>query len=389
MTHRKRFIKLFKFFPTIMMAHLEHYVKTGYLLSNIHPDFPELIIYTYGQNTTFEKKWNMFTLNCRGLIINTKTKKIQAMPFSKFFNIDELKENKKLAHLSAPLPTSFKIQEKMDGSLGIGFFYEGEFIVSTRGSFTSDQAQKAKELVEKNGVLTLSNQRYQLEMLKEYSKLLDYGCTFCFEIIYPENRIVVDYGKTKDLRMIACFNTKTGLDNMIFSHDTFNQDTIEEVREVLTSPWAVNKEGVVVVYPNGHRLKIKTEEYVKAHRIIYSMSQRQTLTSWVDGELKSFLDDIPDTYRELIRTNVENIDKSYKTVKRYLDAYYKKVSKIEKKNLYVYFNKHNTPVSVQGYIYAKRSKKDNAKTLKEWMLKNYLVLFEVDYVLKEEWKEVL
>jgi hypothetical protein len=69
----------------------------------------------------------------------------------------------------------------MDGSLGILFYYEDEWIMATRGSFTSDQAIKGLEIVKNNYFLDA--------FLREYAYLV--------EIIYPENRIVVDYRKEK------------------------------------------------------------------------------------------------------------------------------------------------------------------------------------------------
>jgi RNA ligase len=37
----------------------------------------------------------------------------------------------------------------MDGSLGILFNYKGEWVLATRGSFTSDQSVKGTELLQK------------------------------------------------------------------------------------------------------------------------------------------------------------------------------------------------------------------------------------------------
>jgi RNA ligase len=80
---------------------------------------------------------------CRGVITDDLTGKIIIKPFSKFFNYEELRID------DIPWETSrcIYIQEKMDGSLGILFNYAGEWILSTRGSFTSDQAIKGLEIL--------------------------------------------------------------------------------------------------------------------------------------------------------------------------------------------------------------------------------------------------
>jgi RNA ligase len=103
---------------------------------------------------------------CRGLVTDDKGN-IVARPFKKFFNMEEGKHT----------PTSdFEVYDKMDGSLGIFFYYEGGWVMATRGSFTSDQAVKGYEMMFKYDFANLH---------KDY--------TYLFEIIYDQNRIVVKY----------------------------------------------------------------------------------------------------------------------------------------------------------------------------------------------------
>ena len=98
---------------------------------------------------------------------------IIARPLPFFFNLskitgwDELQEKE------------YELYKKIDGSLIIMFHYKGTHIFCTRGSFCSDQALEAEEIFNKK----YSDQ----EVMRE--------CTYCFEIIYPENKIVVDYGE--------------------------------------------------------------------------------------------------------------------------------------------------------------------------------------------------
>ena len=83
---------------------------------------------------------------------------VVARPFRKFFNIEERKHT----------PTEdFEIYEKVDGSLITVFNYNGEWVVSSRGSFTSEQAIKGRELLNKYPIHTLDNNK-----------------TYLFEIIY-------------------------------------------------------------------------------------------------------------------------------------------------------------------------------------------------------------
>jgi RNA ligase len=139
-----------------MLEKLNKYYEDGLLYKQVHPTLP-LTIWNYTETVQFEGKWDEITLMCRGLVTDDKGN-IVARPFNKFFNIEEGKYT----------PTeNFEVWDKMDGSLGIVFWYEGQWIVATRGSFTSDQAIKGTELLKK----------YNTDIMFRH-------LTYCFEIIY-------------------------------------------------------------------------------------------------------------------------------------------------------------------------------------------------------------
>lgn len=140
----------------MMLEKLNRYYEDGLLYKQVHPSLP-LTIWNYTEKVQFENLWDEITLMCRGLVTDNNGK-IVARPFKKFFNIEEGKHT----------PTeNFEVWEKMDGSLGIVFWYEGQWIVATRGSFTSDQAIKGAELLKK----------YNTDIMSKH-------LTYCFEIIY-------------------------------------------------------------------------------------------------------------------------------------------------------------------------------------------------------------
>ena len=115
---------------------LEQYSRTGQLFKQDHRTLP-LSIWNYTPEVQYGQLWDEVTLQCRGLVTD-KEGNVVAYPFKKFFNIEENKHT----------PTeNFEVYEKMDGSLGILFFYEGKWVVATRGSFTSEQAVKGAEIL--------------------------------------------------------------------------------------------------------------------------------------------------------------------------------------------------------------------------------------------------
>ena len=112
---------------------LQKLISDGYVNVQKHPKY-DLLIYNYSHKCQFDQKWNEITKLCRGLILD-KDYNIITRPFTKFFNYEELDSN------FIPWASSdyVYVQEKIDGSLGILFYYN-EWILATRGSFTSDQA---------------------------------------------------------------------------------------------------------------------------------------------------------------------------------------------------------------------------------------------------------
>jgi len=258
---------------------LKKYERQGWLRSQRHDTLP-LSIWNYTEQTQYERKWNEITLLARGLVIDDLGN-IQAHPLKKFFNLEE----------GGHIPTdNFEIFDKVDGSLIILFCYEGNWIFATRGSFNSDQAIKAREIAV----------RYPLEDLP-----MTY--TFLFEVLYKENHIVVDYGNTEDLILLTAINTKTGNElsynsiiesmgkdfNIIKRYNGLDYTKVKQ----LNTP---NSEGFVVKFTNGHRCKIKFEDYVRLHRIMTNLS---TTSIWdiVRRGTKHNLDRVPDEFYTKIK----------------------------------------------------------------------------------------
>ena len=217
-------------------------------------------LYNYTRRATFKGRWNLYTCRARGLILDIPQKLIVACPFPKFFNYGELPKYNdsaipKQSHFEA-FPIGTMITEKMDGSLGILFWYEEKWWVSTRGSFTSSQAVWALEWLRTGGVL---------------EKMVP-GITYLCEIIYPGNKIVIDYG-TEDLVLLGAYRSNgdeiidleslnTGL-HIAPSFSFTGASQIEEVCKTLPS----SKEGYVVRLPSGERCKFKGDAYNIAHKV--------------------------------------------------------------------------------------------------------------------------
>lgn len=214
-----------------------------------HPEF-DYYIYNYTHKAQFEgiEAWTPELRMCRGLILDGEGSVI-ARPFDKFFNLEQ--------HQEVPnLP--FKAYDKLDGSLGILYKRpDGEYAIATRGSFLSEQAIEATK------------------MLRQLPHLLSDDVTHMVEIIYPENRVVVDYGSERKLVYLGARDIETG---EIYTPDQFPSITnwMESSQQIsdYQKP-RENSEGVVLYYDNGFMCKVKYEEYVRLHRLVTGVNKRR------------------------------------------------------------------------------------------------------------------
>ena len=271
-----------------MLEKLNKYYEDGLLYKQVHPSLP-LTIWNYTEKVQYENLWDEVTLMCRGLVTDD-TGDIVATPFQKFFNIEEGKFE----------PTEkFEVYEKMDGSLGIVFWYRGQWVVATRGSFTSDQANKAREILRK----------YNTDIMFRH-------LTFCFEIIYPENRIVLDYGNDEKLVLLGTFD-KNGkeTDSSIWSQWGFDvvkkYDGINDYKQ-LKEMVKNDQEGFVVKFSNGDRVKVKGVEYLRLHKIMTNVTTTGVWEYLKNGEdVMEILKDVPDEFYDKIKSYVQHLKYGY------------------------------------------------------------------------------
>lgn len=227
-------------------------IDLGYVLVKKHPEF-NLYILNYSAMCAIDKIWNDVTEKCRGLIVDDNGY-IIARPFKKFFNYEEIEDKSIIPNLP------FEVYDKMDGSLGILYFYNNVPYIATKGSFTSEQA-----II---GTKILRNKDY---------KSLNPNLTYLFEIITPDDPKVVDYQLVEDLFLLAVINTETG--------EEYNIENFENVFPVTkiyknVSDWknlreqidGTNREGFVIKFSNNFRVKLKYAEYFNLHKILYGLN---------------------------------------------------------------------------------------------------------------------
>jgi len=259
-------------------------------------------IYKYSQTTVYAKEWTPVTLNSRGLILHDETFEIIARPFKKFFN-----------HNEKPLPesvftSSIEVTEKLDGSLGISYFDDsGNLFIATSGSFHSDQAVKANQIYDA-----------KYRGLWEPNPQL----TYLWEIIYPENRIVVDYGSEEDLYLLGAVTITTGeeLSPNVLSEWRWKKASsykFKNLHAVLTSPSRENKEGYIVYFKDADfRVKIKHEEYVTLHRYATGVNSLRIWEMLKEGEnFTEEMSHMPEEFLNYVMKTKKSLESEYETLK--------------------------------------------------------------------------
>ncbi len=289
---------------------LQEYIDKGLIECQKHPTLP-LKIYNYSRNCAYERKWDDITKNCRGLILDDEGTVI-AKSFQKFFNFEELSVS------DFPFTDDYVwLSNKEDGSLGILFYYDDKWILSSKGSFTSDQAIKGKEILEK----------YNTDYLRQ-------GYTYLFEIIYPENRIVVNYGKDEKLILLGVFDDKNrevdsaivnmaatvlGCESPKIEKVTLKSyDDILNLSKEIRKRYNGNSEGFVLRFiPSNFRIKVKFEEYVRLHALVTQFSNVDIWETLKKGEnFDQYLERVPDEFDKFVNTVLTELKSQYSEIEQ-------------------------------------------------------------------------
>lgn len=294
-------------------ADLKAEIEAGYVAHKQHPTLP-LSLYVYTERCQYEPHWTPVSLRCRGLIADDVTGEIVAWCLPKFFGHSQHDAN----HVWAPtLPDEpFEVYDKVDGSLGVVFHYDG-WRVATKGSFVSDQAQWAQSWLD----------------AADLHGLLDPTCTYLTEIVYPENRIVVNHGSTRTLVLLAVYGPD-GVERKLGDYaEAWRSIGGQVVRSWSALPLAelvrmaeenrgidgnavggTEAEGWVIRYASGLRIKLKHANYLHLHRALTCTSERTVWEVLESGQDPAVLyDRVPDEFSEWVKKVVARLRSEVKS----------------------------------------------------------------------------
>ena len=265
---------------------LANEVERGYVKRGSHPTLP-LDIYTYTRSCQYEGRWNDVTTFCRGLIVDNVTDEVVARPLSKFFNYGE----HGVREYAPPLELEpFEVYEKMDGSLAILFHYNEQWRAASKGSFISEQAQWAQKRIDER---------------QQSLYVLSPGVTYCAEAIYPTNRIVVKYTQD-DLVFLGAFKADGTEIPFRDVASLWPLGSAVAIHKAPSLEWLLHRtainlhlnadetvsgtdaEGFVIRFRSGVRCKIKYAEFVRLHRILTGITERDVWRAMAYDALAPF-----------------------------------------------------------------------------------------------------
>lgn len=259
----------------------------------------DLLIFNYTQAAQFTASWNPFELVSRGLILNARSGEIVARPFDKFFNWLE-GGRKSSGHIVT-------VTEKVDGSLGILYRTPEGYRIATRGSFTGKQALWATQFL---------HDHFDLIGLPPELTLL-------FAIVYPENRIVVNYHEREDLVLLAARNRFTGA-YLPFFPDVYSLGDrygftlprvfpFNNLTEIITSTdtLSVEEEGYVVEFSDSSRFKFKGDRYLELQKLLTSLTFKHVLEAMQNQTISQILGTVPDEFLGEVRGWIDQIQTTF------------------------------------------------------------------------------
>ena len=248
----------------------------------------DYLLFKYNE-CIFNVGWHKYAVESRGKIVNRYTMKIVSYPFDKFFNLNEnASTNEHYVISELAKAQSISVTDKKDGSTIIVSNDNGNLLVTTNGCFKNDQTKWAMKIFRENYESFINN--------------VPTGHTYIFELIHPENRIVLDYGDEEDVYLLAVRDLNTfklwNYDDVVDFAKKYNfkvteSETFTDLATLCAKAKNLtnaNKEGWVIrIEDNDYMFKLKLDEYFILHRAQSHISLKNVYTLYITNALDAFL----------------------------------------------------------------------------------------------------
>lgn len=264
-----------------------------------HHEFDNRVILNYSQIDSYVHKFHPVVRECRGLVLDSNTGDVVARAFDRFFNLGEHGESDENFDW-----TNYYIQEKIDGSLILLYYWNGSWHVNTRNSFGGGQVGESNYTWRQLVFDTLGDVLHKVP--KYY--------TYVMELCSPYNQVVKRYDEPT-LFLLSCFTThyevpyyvtQTMADHLdVQLPRRYMSHNLELVVSQVEAEDVTN-EGVVLRDFINNRIKVKTESYVRLHRL-YNNANIESPKNLIPVILKGEIDEVL-TYWPSLQDKVDKVN---------------------------------------------------------------------------------
>lgn len=198
------------------------------------------------------------------------------------------------------------------------FWYNGEMIVNSRGSFISKYAIEARRILD---------EKYPLfETLPVGRHISHQNLSYCFELIGFE-QIVVSYsqpdlvltGKFRNDVLLGWMDLPLFIECDIPTAKKYNGLDYTQIKQL---NWK-NSEGFVVKFSNGDRCKIKFDEYINLHRAMTNLSTTAIWEALRDNRpISEILNDVPDEFYDKVHVVEAEFKQKYTQIEELSTIYF-------------------------------------------------------------------
>ena len=290
--------------PEFIVAEKDGYKVVNYVVAT-HETFPNINLEAEGESvsTFFDSVRDIVRAiirrECRGLIFDMEGNLINRR-YHKFFNVNERDETQ-IDKIGWNKP--HVILEKLDGSMVSPCYVNGHIRWMTKMGIT-DTSMEAEAFVAS---------RSEPDYMGFAETMLKQGATPIFEWCSNKNRIVLDYPEDR-LVLTAIRDNETGkyVSHHIDARNGWGIPVVKtyDVNKSKHPSYVVDMvraaedfEGIVVRFEDGHMVKVKSDWYVRIHKVKSLLGQERDVVKLIlNNELDDLLPVLP-------KEDVERVEK--------------------------------------------------------------------------------
>jgi T4 RnlA family RNA ligase len=259
-----------------MYLEVQDYLLSGKTLEDLQLDFGvkanhhidgRRVILNYDQFNSPRK--HPIARECRGLILDKKDWSVVARSFKRFFNLGEFPEEEAEFNWS-----DFTVTEKCDGSLATLYYWNNEWHLSTKNSYSNGE-------VNNSGYTWLDIFKQAIPNLDDLQNFrLRIGYSYVWELTSPHNKVVRYYPEPKAFLLTVVDNEsgKEASQDSVFEEalylgvdtpEAYDLKSLSDISMYLEdrSVQDATFEGVVLRDKSNLRFKLKTPKYLALHRL--------------------------------------------------------------------------------------------------------------------------